>query len=57
MRGVPCSRPVVIPLGQAQRKSKRNTGRSMLALAPGVETQNEPKVAMEWFMVLGFHWA
>ena len=57
MRGVRCSRPVVIPPGQAQRKSKRNTVRSMLALAPGVEMQNETKVALEWFMVFGFHWA
>ena len=52
-----CSRPVVIPPGQAQRKSKRDTVRSMLALARIVEMQDETEVAMGWLMVFGFRWA
>ncbi|MEI8020745.1 MAG: hypothetical protein WCH39_21255 [Schlesneria sp.] len=52
-----CSRPVVIPPGQAQRKSKRDTVRSMLALARIVEMQDEAEVAMGWLMVFGFRWA
>ena len=57
MRCFRCSRPVVIPPGQAQRKSRRQTVRSMLALARIVEMQNDTEVAMGGLMVFGFHWA
>ena len=57
MRDFRCSRPVVIPPGQAQRKSKRCTVRSMLALARNVEIQDEAEVARGWLMEFGFRWA
>ena len=41
-----CSRPVVIPPGQAQRKSKRRTVRSMPAVARNVEIQGQVGVAL-----------
>ncbi len=46
----PCSRPVVIPPGQAQRKSKRHTFRSVLAPARIVSMGDDTEVARCRFM-------
>ena len=45
-----CSRPVVIPLGQAQRKSERQTTRSILALAWIVFMRDDTEVSWRWLM-------